>query len=455
MESSFFYYYLNGENGQIHKLSANKAAYKNSVKIGFSVEADIDADEDGTKVIVPETMNGIPVSMFEFGYRSDYCDTFIGETSPIKYIYIPAGVKYLDLCFSKAERFSILNGCTVEISPENPYFCVYNHGIYNKDMTELYYIFSPHNEFIVPNTVKIIKKYAGRALKDLRYLTVTPGVVDIEENAFEGCFELEKAEIHAKNIGKSAFENCPLLQKVQFQSTEIIGDRAFKNCKALMHMIFAHTFREIGDEAFAMTDLSGLDVPAKVTRLGADSISNASTPSWGMSLDIYSEDNRILFPIKDVFRAAPPDSRIIMNRDSDCTILYTLVSPGDFDELFTPFGVDEELYQNQFSKYRNSLGDARDKLHDPSRYELSGDVLELLKLYVSNMSALELMGIIDKGTYERLCEYPYFNDISTQRLTNVSAYSAHKGKTEMTAFLMQKVHERQNTEHANLAQGEF
>ena len=52
------------------------------------------------------------------------------------------------------------------------------------------------------------------------------------------------------------------------------------------------------------------------------------------------------------------------------------------------------------------------------------------------------MQIIDGGELDKLCKYPYFQDIKTERLLNVSDYSAHKGKTEMTAFLMQKLHER-------------
>lgn len=201
-----------------------------------------------------------------------------------------------------------------------------------------------------------------------------------------------------------------------------------------------------------MTRLLGLDIPEHVTKLGANVVSFAPDPSMKMILDIFSEDNRILFPIEDVFRAVPPGSEIFLRRNSDCVKLYMLVSPGDFDELFTPFGIDDKIYQKQFSKHGNSLGDARDRLHDPSQYGLSGDALELLKLHVSNMSALELMKIIDEGDLEKLCEYPYFDDIKTERLANVSVYSAHKGKTEMTAFLMQKLHERRNTD---MSQGEF
>lgn len=428
MESSFFYF--TEENGQIHKLSANESACKNSVNIGFSVRIDVDS---GHWIVVPETAEGLPVSMLELKASS------ADDIPPVKYIYISSNVKYLDF---EITEHNFLDGCAVEISPDNPYFRVYGNVIYSKDMTVLYYFLSPNREFIVPNTVKVIKKCAGSGLKSLKYLTVTPGVIDIEDNAFEGCSELENAEIHAKNIGKSAFENCPLLKKVKFRNTEIIGERAFKGCAKLKFAPCPNTIREIGDEAFALTSKFGIHLPEKLTKLGANVVSDAADPYGKVYVFMVSENNRILFPIGDLFRAVPQKADIQVRRNSDYAELYTIVSPGDFDELFTPFGVDDELYQNKFSKYANSLGDARDRLHDPSRLGLSGDVLELLKLHVSNMSALELMRIIDEDTYERLCEYPFFDDIKTERLINVSDYSAQKGKTETTAFLMQKLHER-------------
>lgn len=51
-------------------------------------------------------------------------------------------------------------------------------------------------------------------------------------------------------IGTEVFENCEKLKKVSFGKIEMIGERAFQNCKNLSDIIFTGELKNIGENAF-------------------------------------------------------------------------------------------------------------------------------------------------------------------------------------------------------------
>lgn len=53
-----------------------------------------------------------------------------------------------------------------------------------------------------------------------------------------------------KCIGNETFENCPKLETVYFGKIEMIGERAFKNCKNLSNIVFSNSLKHISEDAF-------------------------------------------------------------------------------------------------------------------------------------------------------------------------------------------------------------
>lgn len=79
------------------------------------------------------------------------------------------------------------------------------------------------------------------------------GIAAIGASAFEGCKELERAEIPCgvKSIGANAFAKCAKLKHAVFpDGLETVGDGAFSGCKSLVGAAFGTGLRSIGEKAF-------------------------------------------------------------------------------------------------------------------------------------------------------------------------------------------------------------
>ena len=75
---------------------------------------------------------------------------------------------------------------------------------------------------------------------------------------------------------------------------------------------------------------------------------------------------------------------------------------------------------------------------------MNEETFAFFKDYVSKDTAFDVSLKIDSGKYtaSNIAEYLYLDDIIDEHFMNLIDYSAKQGKTEMTAVLMQKLHER-------------
>lgn len=86
---------------------------------------------------------------------------------------------------------------------------------------------------------KILRRYKGSDLK----VMVPDSVIEIGENAFQGCISLEEIKIPdlVTSIGENAFQECISLEKIEIpDSVTNIGENAFKGCNNIC--IYCHKY---------------------------------------------------------------------------------------------------------------------------------------------------------------------------------------------------------------------
>lgn len=222
---------------------------KKHAEIGYYLRIRLDLVKKSLRIPVPEEIAGRPVGLIAI-------IPMLPEGQPvpeldfplIKHLYIPSGVRHLRILKAitrgsdepggiTEEKFDLLNGSTVEISPDNPRFCVSGHGIYSKDMTQLFHIFSPEECFEVPSGVKVIRGGAGCALKGLRRLIVPESVTEIRNCAFEGCPDLEEVNVHAEKLGIRAFYGCKSLTSLSLNGVVKLYSDTFEGCGTLQTLL--------------------------------------------------------------------------------------------------------------------------------------------------------------------------------------------------------------------------
>ena len=145
--------------------------------------------------------------------------------------------------YEKMERF--------EVGPNNAHFSTDQNGVlFNKAQTELiaYPGRNTATSYQIPNTVRIIKKYA---FYDVDYLTSVT-----LSNSME-------------TIGENAFDNCGRLKHVVFpDGLKRIDDYAFINCIELEDGVFPDSVEHIGTSAFSGCVMEAVFLPASLSEIG-------------------------------------------------------------------------------------------------------------------------------------------------------------------------------------------
>lgn len=171
--------------------------------------------------------------------------------------------------------------------------------LYNANKTQLilYPCAREATEFTIPATVKVIGANAFYGNKALEAVAFPAGLLEIKENAFNGC-SLESVTIPntVTLIGKNAFRNCSYLEEVIFEKNGtaalVIQDDAFNydysleaielpaRLSALGNYVFAYAgltavefeansnLGSIGNSAFANTDIVEVTLPEGIATIG-------------------------------------------------------------------------------------------------------------------------------------------------------------------------------------------
>lgn len=106
--------------------------------------------------------------------------------------------------------------------------------------------------------------------------------------------EIEADAGETITIANSTFSSLYKAERVTFSGVDKIGDNAFKGCTALPEMVIPSSITEIGEYAFADTNLSSLYLLPTLTHIGDKAfgyVSNGESYVKNETFKIYSENN--------------------------------------------------------------------------------------------------------------------------------------------------------------------
>ncbi|MBE6132932.1 MAG: hypothetical protein E7180_06045 [Erysipelotrichaceae bacterium] len=124
----------------------------------------------------------------------------------------------------------------ITVSEDNPYFYMYNNGIYSCDKRYLYWVEKNVEQFVICDGTQRIDPNAFIDCTKLKEVTIPETVINIESGAFVNCVSLKSVTLpkSLKNISHYLFVDCNSLEEIIILGniTEI-GSHAFYGCEKL------------------------------------------------------------------------------------------------------------------------------------------------------------------------------------------------------------------------------
>lgn len=125
---------------------------------------------------------------------------------------------------------------SISVDEKNPYLCSDGSALYNKDKSELVFVYHTVRKMSIPSSVTKIGDYAFYNCTNLSSLTLPSGVKEIGFSAFQGCKSLTSLTLPSgvKNISSFTFMDCESLRFINLPSDlKYIGEEAFEGCTGL------------------------------------------------------------------------------------------------------------------------------------------------------------------------------------------------------------------------------
>lgn len=157
-------------------------------------------------------------------------------------------------------------GCPlVEVDNQSPYFVYENGALYTKDKQTMIYcsIKGEEEEFIIPETVKIICKHTFFLCDRFKKIILPAALEKMENNPFSGCSKLElvnnsKAYYIKDDVIYNGFKTSVVgtLNKIKSKRLELIDGvktinrNSFWNCKGIELIVFPESLIDIGYNPF-------------------------------------------------------------------------------------------------------------------------------------------------------------------------------------------------------------
>ncbi len=170
------------------------------------------------------TISELPASLVSIG-----ASAFIG-CEKVTSLTLPASVTNLAYAAFKGSYLT-----DIQISPDNPAYCIMDGIIYRKDMQRVVECLeSKEGAVIIPESVNTIEKYAFSGCKLLTSVSIPASVYSIREGAFENCAGLTLIAVPECTtvIEKLVFKGCSGLTSFHLpEGVTYVGDEAFDGCK--------------------------------------------------------------------------------------------------------------------------------------------------------------------------------------------------------------------------------
>ncbi len=237
-----------------------------------------------SKVSVPETLGGMPVTIIDF----------FGDSSldVITEITLPKSIKADEKTYLSLTN-QLKNLSSITVAEDNPELASKDGVLFTKDFSILasYPAAKTDVSYIEPDTVKSDYGFSPNSfIKEITFSSnseytsirncghtniekavIPPNVKRIEEYAFEFCSRLNEIQWGEgiEHIGTEAFWNCTSLQELVLpKNVTYIGPRAFFRCDGLKSVTLPFGLKTIGSSAFSCDSLTKVTIPDSVLNVG-------------------------------------------------------------------------------------------------------------------------------------------------------------------------------------------
>jgi hypothetical protein len=178
-------------------------------------------------------------------------DAFFGCPG-ISSFYIPPRLQIID-----GTSFSGSGIVSIEVDPENEWFCMIDSYLINVLTHSMVRFFSEHSSAVISNSIHELGPDTFADLSSLTTVTFeSPSLVArFLSCVFLDCSSLESICIPSsvRSIGEECFSQCESLVSVTFEQPsmlEIIDEMAFNSCKSLPHISIPASIQQIGTLCF-------------------------------------------------------------------------------------------------------------------------------------------------------------------------------------------------------------
>ncbi len=287
-----------------------------------------ECDKSETEVVIPEEINGMPVTAIERNVFSGFTEltgvyipdsvktienyTFSGCTN-LTEVRLPEGLERIPYsCFGNCESLSechipdtvtsidsyAFSGCTSLESvniPDNLSYAGDNAFLSTPWLSEQTdennlaaangVLFDGHGfegeDLVIPDGIKIICCNAFNGMENIKTVLLPDSITGIGNDAFNGCSNLNSVNLpdSLTEFGYGVFENCPLITEISIPEKIIhVSPSLFKGCTGLKEVRLPEGVKEIFSNAFdGCENLELINFPDSLENIGSYAFRNCSS----------------------------------------------------------------------------------------------------------------------------------------------------------------------------------
>ena len=268
-----------GENSG--SLSDKIHIYKENGLYEIETKKFLNIDAEGKKFYVPENYienNGdyyyIKDDNTAVLVKSKYSETSFASSEKI---IVPDEINGYPV--TAIERWAFLNSCATEIIlPDTIEFI--NAGAFQSNI----YL----EKINIPSNLKYIGEEAFAYCDSLKEINIDSPKLNISPYAFYGDRQLVNVNLNVKSIDNNAFQNCTSLKNLILSNNiEKIGFEAFYNCSSLENISLPDSLKIIGCGAFSKyseeeNSIKSITIPSNVKVIGALPRAKGESPTSGV-----------------------------------------------------------------------------------------------------------------------------------------------------------------------------
>ena len=252
---------------------------------GTACLVDFHGNATETTLIVPETVDGIPVTGINWARETD--------TEACPYAFDPDTVILPDTVeeIGRAAFFDFPNLTTIRLPKR--LVSIDSFAFANCPLTCVE----------LPESLHTLGTGAFHNCSELTSVKLPSQMTHIPTSAFYNCASLEHITFpeSLRSIGTCAFMNCTALKKLSLSdSIHSIGDHAFDGCSSLLHVALPHFLTSIESNTFSnCTLLSTVTIPRSVRGIAPTAFRNCPEltifAGYGSRAEAYCHQHKIPF----------------------------------------------------------------------------------------------------------------------------------------------------------------